>query len=130
MSSVKDIGRKEKLVVANPHETVLDVVKKMYRHNVGSVLILDSSGKLAGIFTERDLVKLVAEGKPLTLPVESVMSRNPIVAREDDPIPLVGSKMIEHWVRHIPIVDSEGRPIGIVSIRDVLRRLLSTSSFP
>lgn len=130
MSSVKDVMRHDKLVTATPGERVIDAVRKMYENNVGSVLVVSREGRLVGIFTERDLVKVVAEGVPLDTRLDKVMSRDLIVARGDEPIALAGSKMIERWIRHMPVVDSEGRPVGIISIRDVLRSLLSSSTFP
>ncbi len=105
-------------------------MRKMYERNVGSVLVVDDEGKLIGIFTERDLLKLVAQGKPLDKPVSEYMTKSLIVANPEDPIPKVASVMTEKWIRHIPIVSKDGKPVGIVSIRDVLRYLISESTFP
>jgi len=129
LESVKEIMVRS-LVTAAPSTPVKDVAKIMRGRNVGSVLIVDDSGKLVGIFTERDLVKVVAEGGSLDEPVEKFMTRNLVVAHEGEPLAKVASKMLEHWIRHIPVVDDSGKPIGIVSIRDVLRHLLAACLFP
>jgi len=129
LESVKEIMVRS-LVTATPSTPVRDVAKIMRGRNVGSVLIVDDSGKLVGIFTERDLVKVVAEGGSLDDPVEKYMTRNLVVAHEGEPLAKIASKMLEHWVRHIPVVDDSGKPIGIVSIRDVLRHLLASCLFP
>ncbi len=129
MTAAKDIMRHDNLVTASPQEKIIDVVRKMHENKVGSVLIVDDH-KLVGIFTERDLVRIIAEGGKLDQPVGNAMSRNLIVVSPQDSIAIVASKMIEHWIRHIPVVDKEGKPIGIISIRDVLRHIVASSTFP
>ncbi|WP_052296952.1 CBS domain-containing protein [Pyrolobus fumarii] len=118
------------LVTARPEEPVREVVKRMVEHSVGSVLIVDDEGRLAGIFTERDLARLVARGASLEEPVSKYMSRSPVTASPDEPLAKIATKMIEHWLRHIPVVDEQGRPLGVISIRDVLRVIASFESFP
>ncbi len=129
MTAAKDIMRHDNLITASPNEKVIDVVKKMHENKVGSVLVVDD-GKLVGIFTERDLVRIIAEEGALDQPVGNVMSRNLVVVNPEDSIALVASKMIEHWIRHIPVVDKDGKPVGIISIRDVLRHIVASSTFP
>lgn len=129
MTTAKDVMHRDQLITASPNDKIIDVVKVMNDHKVGSILIVEN-GKLVGIFTERDLVRIVAEGKSLNEPVGEVMSRNLIVAKPEDSIAIITSKMIEHWIRHIPVVDDEGKPVGIISIRDVLRHIVASSTFP
>ena len=119
-----------RLVTAKPSESILDAVKKMHEHGVGSVLVVDEEGRLVGIFTERDLVHVLAEGVPLETPLSKVMRKNPVTASPEEPLSKIASKMIEHWLRHIPVVDEEGRPLGMISIRDVLRAISSFETFP
>ncbi len=119
-----------RLVTAKPDEPIRVVVKRMVENRVGSVLVVDEEGRLVGIFTERDLARAVAEGVDLDEPVSRVMSRRPVTGSPDEPLSRLASKMIEHWLRHIPIVDENGRPVGMVSIRDVLRAVASFEAFP
>ncbi len=130
MSSVKDFMKKDKLLTVKPSELTINAVKMMRERNVGSVLVIDDEGKLVGIFTERDLLRLVADGKPLDRPIDEYMSRKLIVAKPEDSLTKIAAIMIEKWIRHMPVVDDKGRPIGIVSIRDVLRYMASSSEFP
>ena len=58
------------------------------------------------------------------------MSRRLITAKPYETISLVASKMVEHWIRHIPVVDDENRVLGMVSIRDILRYMISSAIFP
>ncbi len=129
LGTVKEIMTRD-LVTVSPSTSVRDAAKKMFERKVGSVLVVGDDGKLLGIFTERDLVKVVAEGKPLDAPVSEVMSRDLIVAKEGDSIASVANRMLEKWIRHMPVIDDSGRPIGIVSIRDVLRYIAASGSFP
>ena len=127
----RDIMDSKFLVTAKPSETVADAARKMREYNVGSVLIVDEQGKLLGIFTERDLVKVVASNKPLSTKLEEVMTKGDLVtASPDDPLPLIAHKMVEHNVRHIPVVDDQGRVIGIISIRKLLKYILSSHEWP
>ncbi len=127
---VSDVMRKGDLLTATPDTKVLDAVKSMHERGVGSVLVVSGEGRLEGIFTERDLVKLVATGGNLEDRIGDYMTRNPVTAKPEDPLPLVASKMIEGGFRHIPVVDNAGKPIGIVSIRDVLRALSASGFWP
>jgi len=127
----RDIMDSKFLVKAKPSETVADAARKMREYNVGSVLIVDEQGKLLGIFTERDLVKVVASNKPLSTKLEEVMTKgNLVTASPDDPLPLIAHKMVEHNVRHIPVVDDQGRVVGIISIRKLLKYILSSHEWP
>uniref|UniRef100_A0A7C2V9J4 CBS domain-containing protein n=1 Tax=Ignisphaera aggregans TaxID=334771 RepID=A0A7C2V9J4_9CREN len=121
---------KRPLITVSPSTPIAEAVKKMASANVGSVLVVDDDSKLVGIFTERDLVRVVAQGIDLGTPIEKVMTRNLIVLTPDENINSAVRKMIDHGIRHIPLVDKTGRPIGIVSIRDVLRTYVAGCSPP
>ncbi len=111
------------LVTLSPGETVEKAVKVMHENNIGSVLIVDA-GRLVGIFTERDLLAMVSRGAPLDKPLSDVMTRNVVTVKPDDPIVKVVCKMLEHNIRHVPVVDDKGAPLGMISARDVLRNLV------
>ncbi|ADN51891.1 CBS domain-containing protein [Vulcanisaeta distributa] len=105
-------------------------VAKMYMHNVGSVLVIDEDEKPVGIFTERDLVRIVAEGISLDTPLMKVMSRKLITANTSESVISAAMKMIENNIRHLPVVE-EGRAVGMVSIRDLVRALMAQElSYP
>ena len=99
-------------------------VAKMYMNNVGSVLIIDEDEKPVGIFTERDLVRVVAEGISLDTPLMKVMSRKLITANTSESVISAAMKMIENNIRHLPVVE-EGKAVGMVSIRDLVRALMA-----
>jgi CBS domain-containing protein len=88
------------------------------------VLIIDDDGKPLGIFTERDLVRVVAENLGLDIPLSKVMSRKLITANTSESIVSAAMKMIENNIRHLPVIE-EGRAVGMVSIRDIVRALMA-----
>jgi CBS domain-containing protein len=101
--------------------TVRDVARTMSDRNIGAIAVLDS-GKLVGIFSERDvLTRIVAEGRnPDDTRVDSVMTKDIIVASPGDDINDALQKMHECNCRHLPVVQG-GNLVGMISIRDLLK---------
>jgi len=103
---------------------VADAVDLMRRDNVGCVLVCDGD-RLVGLFTERDLMtRVLAVGKPLSHPVAEVMTPDPETVAPKDPIRLAVRKMKAGGHRHLPVVDEAGRPVGLVSVKGVVRYLV------
>jgi CBS domain-containing protein len=129
MVLVRDIMKKGRIIRISPSASVLDAVKVMSKENVGSVLITDND-KLLGIFTERDLVHHLAKGGSLEDRIEEVMTKDVITLREDESAWKAATIMVEKGIRHLPVVDKDGKLVGVVSIRDVLRTLIASSQWP
>ena len=97
----------------------------MIDEGVGAVLVLGSSGKLAGILTERDfLTKIAGSDAFAYLPVAQFMTADPETVRPGDPLAFALRKMDVGGYRHLPVVVDD-RPIGMISVRDVLRHVLA-----
>ncbi len=112
----------EQTVVSVPAtSTVRACADTMKAHTVGSVLVVGDDDRLLGIFTERDAVyRVMAAGlDPDTVLVEQVMTANPVTISKDRPLINALHVMNEGGFRHLPVVD-DGRPVGIVSIRDAM----------
>ena len=92
-------------------------------HRIGAVLIRGAGGRLAGILSERDIVRALSEhdAGALTLPVSQVMTRNVATCGEDDSIASIMERMTEGKFRHMPVL-SKGELIGLVSIGDVVKQ--------
>jgi CBS domain-containing protein len=103
--------------------SVRDVVRVMYENSIGSIVIVDDVGRPIGIFTERDLLRLVAQGASLDSPVDTVMSRDLVVVKGVEGVVRAAMLMSEHRVRHLPVVDDEGKLVGVISVRDVVDAL-------
>ncbi len=102
---------------ASPNEKVEDIVRKMYEHGSSSVIIVDVDDHVIGIFTERDLVKMVANKIPTNVEVAKVMTKNPVTLKYDEPVSKAIIIMSEKGFRNLPIVDEEGRLKGLITSR-------------
>lgn len=112
-------------ITAGPMTPIEEVAKMMYENKIGSVLIVGSDGKLEGILTERDILFAAANDKVgKGLPAYMIMSENPITATPSTPLIEAIKKMREANIRHLPVVDEEGKPVGIISLRDVIDAVL------
>ena len=112
-----------------PSSSVHDAACAMTRANCGSVLIIDGAGPMLGIVTERDLMtRVLAKGlDPNATTVTQVMTRNPQCIAPEVKVADAVLIMIERGFRHLPIVDPDGRVLGVFSARDALPREVNTA---
>jgi len=112
-------------VTVTPDTTVLEAVEKMDVAGVGAVAIV-SDDRLAGILTERDVVRRVTiKGRsPETTKVADVMTSSVEVAHGDTEPSEALSKMAERNFRHLPIVDADNKIVGMLSMRHLLNRMV------
>lgn len=104
--------------------SVADAIKAMNDNHTGCVLV-ERDGKLAGVFTERDvLTKIAGQPERMTAKVESQMTVNPETIESTEVIAFALNKMSVGGYRHIPIVDNGGKAVGIVSVRDLVNFLV------
>ncbi len=107
-----------------PGQSVADALALMRREDVGCVLVCEA-GKLVGIFTERDLMRRVlAEGKPLTVAVQEVMTPEPVTVHPKQPISSAIRHMEEGGYRHLPVVDERGTAMGVLSVKRIVHYLV------
>ena len=109
------------VVSVDGDERLLDAAERMQNEQVGSVVVM-IGGNFAGILTERDLTRAVAEGAdPRVDTASDYMTAAPASVHLDADIHEVASTMFELQCRHLPVVtDKGGQVIGMVSIRDLL----------
>ncbi|HEY2869063.1 MAG TPA: CBS domain-containing protein [Gaiellales bacterium] len=106
------------LVTSPPEASVLEVAQLLTQRRVGACLIVED-GALAGIFTERDLLHVVAAGADVRdRRVSDVMTRDVTMAPPDAEVLWAADTMRRLGVRHLPVGEG-GHPVGIVSIRDL-----------
>jgi 2-oxoglutarate ferredoxin oxidoreductase subunit beta len=100
-------------------------IRQMNAHGIGCLLVTDETDRLIGIFTEQDVLRRVAglADNLAAAKVADFMTPNPIVVTADLPIAQALHEMSVHGFRHLPVVDGEYRPEGILSFRDVVRYL-------
>ena len=128
MIRLRDIMTAE-VLTTSAERPVAEVTSMMVKVRVGSAVVMQGSW-LAGILTERDVLRAAASGSDLTKsPVSEWMTRNPITAAPDTTLEEAAEVMLSNGFRHLPVV--EGRELqGMVSIRDVLASGIRRRSNP
>jgi len=101
-----------------PSASVRDAIGMMREHRVGCVLVIEA-GVLVGIITERDLL-LKLDRADVARPIRDFMTPDPEVLAATDPIVYALNKMSVGGFRHVPLVDDERRPVGIISVKDIV----------
>jgi CBS domain-containing protein len=97
-----------------------EVARDMRAHDSDSVAVMDD-GMLVGIITERDLVRAIADGlNPTEASAGMVMTSDPATVSLDEEVNVVAVKMMRLGIRHLPVVDQNGKPAGLVSARDLV----------
>ena len=113
-----------RVVVTSPDDPVADAAAAMVRRKVGSALIMQGRF-LAGILTERDVLRAAASGSDLTAsPVSAWMTKDPESVSSDTTVEEAAQLMLLHGFRHLPVV--EGKEVrGVVSLRDLAAARIS-----
>lgn len=110
--------------------TVADAIHAMTEHKVGSVMIPNADGSPAGIFTERDVLNLCAEGRTdfAKMSIRPCMTCAMTTGKPGDTISEVLAIMTAKRFRHMPVVDDAGKMIGVVSIGDLVKAKLEETA--
>jgi CBS domain-containing protein len=104
--------------------TVGEAVQLMLSRDIGAVLVVDAFGRLAGIFSERDLLTKVvdAAGTNLDLPVQGFMTAHPETVTAENSLAFALRAMDVGGYRHLPVLE-DGLPVGVISVRDMLSHI-------
>ncbi|MEJ2244420.1 MAG: CBS domain-containing protein [Candidatus Bathyarchaeota archaeon] len=116
------------VITASPKISVKEAIGDLFEKHVGSVVLVDSGQKCVGIFTERDAIRLVAEDVDLNKLLGEVMTKNVITVGLDSSIDEVRQIVQTHHVRHLPVLDDDGRLVGLLSVRDILDQFFGFTS--
>ena len=126
---VGQLLQKQELLVLAPSATALEAACAMTERKVGAVLVTHTDGRLVGIFTERDLMArvVVPRRDPERAQLSEVMTREVFSVGPEHDVDDVRSELQRRHIRHLPVVH-EGRVVGILSLRDILRADLDEMS--
>jgi len=110
--------------------TVADAIQAMTEHRVGSVMVPNADGSPAGIFTERDVLRLCAEGRTdfAKMSIRPCMTCEMTTGKPGDTVSEVLIVMTAKRFRHMPVVNDEGKMIGVVSIGDLVKAKLEETA--
>ena len=126
-ASSEKIGTKTRDIMEVPPTILLqtatidDAANVMWEKNMGSIIAVDDEGRMVGILTERDILfavskSLIGRGVPLS----SIMSKTSLKASPNEGIVTAVDRMTKGRVRHLPVVDKDGKPVGMISMRDAM----------
>jgi CBS domain-containing protein len=111
--------------------TAEQAIRTMLDQRVGAVAVVDENFRVAGIFTERDVLRRLAlkENDPRKIAVREVMTTPVEMATRATSASEALATMVERHYRHLPIVDDDGRLLGMLSIRNVLEARIDTLTY-
>lgn len=112
------------IYISSSTQTAIDL---LIEHHVGAAPVVDDENRLRGIFSERDVLRKILNrpvGNLQVIGVEQFMSPMPQTAQPEDMLDTAMLYMAHGGYRHLPIVNAENEPIGMVSIRDVISHLV------
>ena len=125
---VSDIleAKGDRVVWIDPTVAISSVANTLNRERIGALLVKQEGGTVAGIISERDIVRSLAEqgSGALDLPVSDFMSQSLVTCSPESSTEEIMTQMLESQIRHLPVV-RDGALIGIISIGDVVKALLS-----
>jgi CBS domain-containing protein len=134
MKVEKILENKEKEVFSVHIEAIVsDALYILNEKNIGALMVLDSSGNIQGIVTERDVMRRCYHSQTNVkgLAIKDVMTPREklIVARADDDVNDLMGAMTQNRVRHIPVVDEHDKVVGMVSIGDIIKAMLKDKEY-
>jgi CBS domain-containing protein len=118
-----------RVITVSARSSVADAIRTMHAEQVGSVVVPDSGACPVGIFTERDVLRMYAEGDRDfdALPVESRMTCSVMFGRLSMPVDEALGLMTQGRFRHLPVVE-DGKLLGVVSIGDLVKIKLAETA--
>jgi len=120
------VANKGRVVVSiEPNASLADAVRLLAQKRIGAAVILGADRRLAGIISERDIVRVLAERGAAVLdePVSRTMTRKVESCNENETVAQIMERMTQGKFRHMPVVD-QGQVVGVVSIGDIVKHRL------
>jgi len=113
------------VITIRPEATVAEALRVLWLEGIGALVVTDEIGKVAGMISERDIIRgLAAQGNEfLGEPIEARMETSVITCTPETWVEELMNEMTERRVRHLPVVE-DGKLVGIVSIGDILKNRL------
>ena len=123
-------GKGFDVVWVDPQSTIRELVSTLSERNLGAVVVSGDGSSIAGIVSERDVLRHLVEGVNfLDQPVSSIMTTDVLTCTPEDSVESLMSAMTDRRVRHFPVVDHRGALTGIVSIGDLVKSQIAQLQF-
>lgn len=124
---IGELSQLQPIVGVAPQTSIAEAVNTMAQKGVGCLLITSEDQQLQGLFTERDVLRRVV-GRGIdeaATPVSELMTRNPETLPIDSPLVFALQRMSVGGYRHIPLMNDNGLPVAVVSMRDIVEHIVS-----
>jgi CBS domain-containing protein len=110
------------LVTIASSDAILEAAKLMVQNNIGLLVVTETrtNGKLVGVISERDIIRVIASGRTLEIPVNEVCTRDVVTVGRNSDVAEAAKAMNKHAIRHVVVVDDGNKPVGVVSMRDLV----------
>jgi len=111
------------VVTIDPAESLAQAIKLLAEKRIGAAIVLGADRRIAGIISERDIVRALADRGAAVLgePVSGTMTRKVVTCNENETVASIMERMTAGKFRHVPVVDERGQLAGIVSIGDIVK---------
>ena len=121
---LKDKG--DLVFTASPNETVGAAAALLHTRRVGAMVVLEEDETIAGILSERDIVRVIAKegASALTKPISACMTRDVVFAQPEETVDALLARMTDRRIRHLPVCKNK-RLVGIISIGDLVKYKIS-----
>ena len=107
-------------VTCTENEPIKEVASRIVTRSVNHIIVVDEQGKIAGIVTSWDITRAMAEGRKA---LADVVSRRVVTAKPDEPLEIASKRMAKHNISALPVIDNDGKVLGIVTSEDVAKLL-------
>lgn len=120
-----------RLMTTSVDTSLVNVARLLSDTQVSLVVVCDSAGVMVGVMTKTDIVRQIGrcQGSACSTAVADVMTRDVVYCRPTDCLPEVLSTMQKCGFVHIPVVDEDSKPLGVVNARDALRALMAEGEY-
>ena len=110
------------MVTIGADDTVLNAAKLLVQNNIGLLVVIEErpNRKLVGVLSERDIIRVIASGSTLEIPVNEVCTRNVVTVHGSSDVAEAARAMNKHGIRHVVVLDDSSNPVGVISMRDLV----------
>lgn len=108
-------------------DDVIEAIQRLAAYDIGCLVTIDVSGNIVGVVSERDMITKIAlkNKRAKDTKISEISTKNPITATPDTPVDECMELMMEHDIRHLPMLNEEGSVVGMLSIKDCAKAVLA-----
>ena len=121
---------RKRLTTIGDEALLIDAARALSGSPAELVVVCNSDSEAVGVITKADVVAQIThcQGAACRMAARAAMTKEVISCRPEDPVSDVWNKMKQHGLRHIPVIDDQSRPVGVINARDTLQALLVSAA--